>query len=463
MPTPLVHCLPVLLLALLLPASQLRAKTFADVAQEARQALAEAEAELAALRQTVAEQKRAISRRYTELEREKLSLDKRATATAANAESHKSANEASKRANAARHAEYVAIRSALLNFAKRLNQSLPSPEFELAKPAIDAAETLATDDAAAPSETLAAQLAVVKSSLERVRSLLGGRSVPGLASVSPTASVEGQYLLFGPLAFFSDGAQTVGIAIEDINLAYPAVFGAKMPPKVTESIRQLVATGGGSIPFDPTNGDAVKILRTQDSFVEHIVKGGVTMVPLLGMFLAAFVVAVFKTFEIASVRIPSKDALPAILEALKTGGKPTALALARSIKGPFGDLLATGVENVDQPKEVLEEALYDRLLAAQPKLERFIAFIALTAAAAPLLGLLGTVTGMIQTFKSITVHGTGDPATLSDGISVALITTEYGLIAAVPCLLVQALLSRVAKSKLALLERTAVAFVNGAR
>ena len=73
-----------------------------------------------------------------------------------------------------------------------------------------------------------------------------------------------------------------------------------------------------------------------------------------------------------------------------------------------------GVEHHDEEKELLEE-VHERLLAAQPKLERF-AFIALTAGAAPLLGLLGTVTGMIKTFKLITVFGTGD-ASLSSGIS----------------------------------------------
>ena len=78
-----------------------------------------------------------------------------------------------------------------------------------------------------------------------------------------------------------------------------------------------------------------------------------------------------------------------------------------------------------------------------------------------LLGLLGTVTGMINTFKLITVFGTGDPKRLSSGISEALVTTEYGLIIAVPCLLLFALLSRKSKGILASMEQTAVGFING--
>ena len=78
-----------------------------------------------------------------------------------------------------------------------------------------------------------------------------------------------------------------------------------------------------------------------------------------------------------------------------------------------------------------------------------------------MLGLLGTVTGMIQTFKLITVFGTGDAKSLSSGISEALITTEFGLYVAIPALLAQALLSRKAKGTLSEMEQTSVAFVNG--
>ena len=87
--------------------------------------------------------------------------------------------------------------------------------------------------------------------------------------------------------------------------------------------------------------------------------------------------------------------------------------------------------------------------------------IQVTAATAPLLGLLGTVTGMIKTFRLITVFGTGDAKSLSTGISEALITTEFGLIVAIPAIILGAILSRKAKSVVASMEQTAVSFVNG--
>lgn len=87
--------------------------------------------------------------------------------------------------------------------------------------------------------------------------------------------------------------------------------------------------------------------------------------------------------------------------------------------------------------------------------------MAITAAAAPLLGLLGTVTGMIKTFNLITIFGTGDAKSLSSGISEALVTTELGLIVAIPALILHGILSRMAKEKLGTLEQTALSFING--
>ena len=87
--------------------------------------------------------------------------------------------------------------------------------------------------------------------------------------------------------------------------------------------------------------------------------------------------------------------------------------------------------------------------------------MALTAAAAPLLGLLGTVTGMIKTFNLITIFGTGDAKSLSSGISEALVTTELGLVVAIPSLILHGLLSRMAKQKVGDLEQVSVSFING--
>jgi biopolymer transport protein ExbB len=104
--------------------------------------------------------------------------------------------------------------------------------------------------------------------------------------------------------------------------------------------------------------------------------------------------------------------------------------------------------------------MYEKMLDTRLKLQSYLPFVALAASAAPLLGLLGTVTGMINTFKLITVFGSGDARTLSSGISEALVTTEFGLIVAIPSLLLYAFLSRKARRLTDLMEKTAVSFLN---
>jgi len=90
------------------------------------------------------------------------------------------------------------------------------------------------------------------------------------------------------------------------------------------------------------------------------------------------------------------------------------------------------------------------------KLDNYIGAIAITASVAPLLGLLGTVSGMIETFKMMTLFGSGDPEVVSGGIAQALITTELGLVVAIPALVLNALLSRKAKAYYSQLEAFAL-------
>ncbi len=101
-------------------------------------------------------------------------------------------------------------------------------------------------------------------------------------------------------------------------------------------------------------------------------------------------------------------------------------------------LALVALQNREMDEEHLEARLYAVSLEIQAPLERYLGVLSVSAAAAPLLGLLGTVTGMIHTFRLITMFGTGDARLLSGGISEALVTTEAGLMVAIPALLVHA-------------------------
>jgi biopolymer transport protein ExbB len=113
------------------------------------------------------------------------------------------------------------------------------------------------------------------------------------------------------------------------------------------------------------------------------------------------------------------------------------------------------------PRDDLEEILHEAILIEIPRLERYLSLLSVGAVVSPLLGLLGTVTGMIHTFSLIEVFGTGDPRLLSGGISEALVTTMAGLAVAIPLVLVHALLSRRVRAVADALERSAIGFLNG--
>ena len=434
---------------------------FADVAKEAKQAVVEAQQELATLRSRIADEKIPISRTLTQLEsqvQEKRSEFERVVSAAENRSVGLSAlqNTVEKR-----RAENIYLKNLMSSYIKQFSTRIDESELQAHEEIIVAAETILEGNAP-DSEKFATQIKVLQASLKRVQNIVGGYKFAGRALGENDRAVDGNFILVGPFAYFggTDGT-SVGFSKGRPNAAYPLVKSDGLLPETIATILTVTQDGEGILPIDSTEGDAFKLAELEETLVEHALKGGTTIYIILLLAFCALVVAIFKLFEINSVKRPRSGALQQILDHLNAGKKQEALEIANSVDGPFGDMLVAGVEHHDEEKELLEEILYERLLAAQPKLERFLAFIALTAGAAPLLGLLGTVTGMIKTFKLITVFGTGDAASLSSGISEALITTEYGLYVAIPALLAQALLTRQAKGKLGEMEQASVAFVNG--
>jgi biopolymer transport protein ExbB len=136
-------------------------------------------------------------------------------------------------------------------------------------------------------------------------------------------------------------------------------------------------------------------------------------------------------------------------------GQPAdAVALVGARTDPAARILAAGLAatGTHDQREAAVGAAFAREL---PPLERALTMLGAVAAVAPLLGLLGTVSGMIGTFDVISAHGAGNPRLLSGGISVALITTQLGLIVAVPALLAHAWISRIVERRTSELEHVA--------
>ena len=112
-----------------------------------------------------------------------------------------------------------------------------------------------------------------------------------------------------------------------------------------------------------------------------------------------------------------------------------------SENNPLGRVLAVHQANPNADVETLELKLDEAILKEMPALERFITLIKLIAAIAPLMGLLGTVTGMILTFQSMTLFGAGDPTVMAGGISQALMTTVLGIVVALPMLFLHSIVN----------------------
>ena len=123
-------------------------------------------------------------------------------------------------------------------------------------------------------------------------------------------------------------------------------------------------------------------------------------------------------------------------------------------------MLAAGLEVREADRETQESVLQEAILNQLPRVERGMAVLAVLGAIAPLLGLLGTVTGMIETFRVITLYGTGDPKLMSGGISEALVTTELGLAVAIPIMLCHTFLSRRVSHIVGDMEEKAVQLCN---
>jgi len=436
-------------------------QTFDTISADSKNSAEAALKELSDLRRLIADEKIPISKELTGLENE-VQTKRAEYDVVVRASENREVNLADQQEQVeAVRTENIYVRNQMSAYVKAFSTRLHESEFTNYKEIIDESEHVLERNDASDSDKLDAQVKVIQASIERVRNIIGGHRFEGFALSASGTQVPGQYVLAGPFAYFGDGGENVGFAEGQTNSIYPILISKGIEESSINAINNITQTGSGFIPVDPTEGDAVKMALTEETFLEHIEAGGVSMYPIIAIGIIAALVAIFKVFEIMSVKRPKAGSIQQIIDSLNAGNKQKALEIANSIEGPFGNLLVAGVEHADQEKEILEEVMYEQLLAAQPKLERFLAFIALTAAAAPLLGLLGTVTGMIDTFKLITVFGTGDAASLSSGISVALITTEYGLIVAIPSLIAQAMLTRQAKGKLGEMEQASVALVNG--
>ena len=243
--------------------------------------------------------------------------------------------------------------------------------------------------------------------------------------------------------------------------------GSSMPhvrpvasPGAGEAIGRLARGEEATVPLDLTSGVALKAARARRTFLDHARSGGVVMVPIIVIAVACLAVGVFKAVQLLRVRMDFDAPLSRLVDLVLGGNIKEAEGLASGCQPPLRRLMEEGVGHRDASRQDLEEAMHEAILVEIPPLERYLSALSVGAVVSPLLGLLGTVTGMIHTFGLISIFGTGDARLLSGGISEALVTTEAGLVVAIPLLLLHAFLSRRVRGITDGLETSAVAFTN---
>jgi len=149
-----------------------------------------------------------------------------------------------------------------------------------------------------------------------------------------------------------------------------------------------------------------------------------------------------------------------VVQNLETKGVEAAQAVIKDQKGSTARVLKATLRNITGDREHIEDIVMENILNESSAIDKFGSFVMVIAAVAPLMGLLGTVTGMITTFDTITEFGTGDPKLLSGGISEALVTTELGLVVAIPLMLLGNLMSGWAQKIKDSMEQGALQVVN---
>lgn len=156
--------------------------------------------------------------------------------------------------------------------------------------------------------------------------------------------------------------------------------------------------------------------------------------PLIFASVVALAIIGERLWSLSSSLVAPKSLLPKVQDWLKQGGVNEEMLANLDRHSPLGRVFAAGLRNVNSSREMMKEAIEDAGRAAIHDLERFLTTLGTIASVSPLLGLLGTVIGMVEIFSALTPSG-GSPAQLAHGISVALYNTAMGLIVAIPSMI----------------------------
>ena len=205
-------------------------------------------------------------------------------------------------------------------------------------------------------------------------------------------------------------------------------------------------TGQAGLAIDPTRGVILSMLVLTPNTFERIKQGGAIGYIILTLGIFGFIYAVIRYI---SLTVTDRK-MTRQIDNLDTANDDN----------PLGRIIQTVEKSQAQDPETLDLLLDEAITSEVPVLEKGLSMIKLLAAVAPLLGLLGTVTGMIATFQSISLFGTGDPKLMASGISQALVTTMLGLMVAIPLLFLHSLVASRSRKLVQILDEQSAGIIN---
>jgi biopolymer transport protein ExbB len=424
-----------------------------EALQRAEADLVSALAELEAVRGKIAKEKPAAARefRMTELELKEKRRLVRIARMGRDDRAEVLQNLERERALRSQDAAYLA--GLLKDHALRI-ETVSGP----GEPRLDLDADMLAREASDPAGALEERLTVVEASLGRLEVLMGGSFAEGEVVSEDGTVVDGRFAAAGPAVFFQGESGVTGDVV--------TVKGAELPRLWSRRDGEVAALFSGAesvVPVDVTGGKARALEDIEGGAWDYVRKGGLWVWPIILLALVATVIGVVKVLSFAGYREPGEAWVGAVLGAFGDGDRARALELAGDAKHPAGPVMARLLAAAGSSVDVVEETLYEQLMGVQQKASALLPVLAVTAASAPLLGLLGTVSGMIRTFNLITLFGSGDPKPLAGGISEALVTTLFGLVVAIPALILHAFLSRRSQGIVQTTERLGLSFVNGLR
>lgn len=281
--------------------------------------------------------------------------------------------------------------------------------------------------------------------------------VPGAFFLTDGTEVQGTILRIGNVAAY-------GISESGSGALAPAGEG-RMKIWSQPAVETARSLAQGSVPAQMSmflfESESKAIEEQAGKTVLGVIKSGGTIAWIIvALGAVGFILIILRLMFLRRAGAATGKIVYEVGSLVRLGKVQEAIEACKKFKGSTARVVYMAVRNLERDRTHLEDIISEAILHESSHLNRFGAMILVIAAVAPLLGLLGTVTGMITTFDIITEFGTGDPKLLSGGISIALVTTEIGLAVAIPALLAGNVLSGWSESIKDDMEKGALGVIN---